>query len=157
MRLTGLLWWIDRWRKSSAFMDMTLEEQGAYRNLLDEAHLRGGPLPNDERILAKACGDSTAWTRVRRTVLARFDLQADGFHNITLDKILKESVRRAQKQADYRERRNGHGNGHGNVVGIAAGNKRGNRLGSPDPDPDPDLGTVSGAGTRKKQRASSHN
>ena len=67
-------WWIDRWQKSTAFKDMTLEEQGAYRNLLDELWLRDGGLPNDERILARLCGDSLAWERVRVAVLAHFQL-----------------------------------------------------------------------------------
>jgi uncharacterized protein YdaU (DUF1376 family) len=130
-------------------MDMTLEEQGAYRNLLDEAHLRGGPLPNDPRILAKACGDALAWPRVQIAVMARFDLRDDGWHNDTLDKILKESVRRATKQERYRERL------HGNASGNKNGNKQGNKLGSPDPSPSPSLisGTVSGAGTKKTRRA----
>ena len=38
-------WWIDRWRKSTAYTDMTAEEQGVYRNLLDELWLRDGVLP----------------------------------------------------------------------------------------------------------------
>lgn len=103
MRLTAMWWWIDRWRKSSAYMDMTLEEQGAYRNLLDEAHLRGGALPNDERILAKACGDAFAWSRVRSVVMARFVLEPDGWHNKTLDEVHHESLRRAEKQKRWRE------------------------------------------------------
>lgn len=143
MRLLALYWWIDRWRKSSAFMDMTLEEQGAYRNLLDEAHLRGGPLPNDERILAKACGDATAWPRVRVSVMARFELQLDGWHNLTLDKILSESVRRAVNQANYRTRKN---NGHSNEAGNGSNNKRHNKPASPSPSPSPSLVSVSGAG-----------
>lgn len=122
MRLTALWWWIDRWRKSTAFMDMTLEEQGAYRNLIDEAHLRGGPLPNDERILAKACGDARKWKKVRASVMARFTLTAEGWRNETLDAVLKESQRRADKQRNYR---NGRGNGAGNTGG------------SPDPSPSP--------------------
>jgi len=91
MRLHALWWWIDRWRKSTAYTDMTLEEQGAYRNLLDEAQLRGGPLPNDDRILAKACGDALAWSRVRTVVMARFVLKDDGWHNETLDHVLASS------------------------------------------------------------------
>ena len=111
-------WWIDRWRKSTAYTDMTLEEQGAYRNLLDEAHLRGGYLPNDERILAKACGDAHAWKRVRKTVLARFAKTSRGLHNETLNSVMKESVRRAKKQADYRARLDAiNGNGGGNSAG----------------------------------------
>lgn len=95
-----MFWWIDRWRKSSAFMDMTLEEQAAYRNLLDEAHLRGGPLPNDERILAKACGDALAWERVRTAVIARFYLQPDGWHNETLDEIYTKSAELSYERSE---------------------------------------------------------
>jgi uncharacterized protein YdaU (DUF1376 family) len=91
-RRTGMLWWIDRWRKSTAFTDMTLEEQGAYRNLLDEAQLRGGPIPNDERILAKACGDATAWPRVREVVLARFELTPEGWRNATADEVREKGI-----------------------------------------------------------------
>lgn len=81
-------------------MDMTLEEQGAYRNLLDEAHLRGGPLPNDERILAKACGDALAWPRIQKTVMARFELQRDGWHNETLDEIYSKSAELSSERAE---------------------------------------------------------
>lgn len=124
MRLTGLWWWIDRWRKSTAYTDMTLEEQGAYRNLLDEASLRGGPLPNNERVLAKACGDATRWADIRRVVLSRFKLTPDGWRNETLDSVLHESERRAKKQRAYRASLgNGRGNGRGNAAGNAAGNK----------------------------------
>jgi uncharacterized protein YdaU (DUF1376 family) len=114
MRMTGLWWWIDRWRKSTAFMDMTLEEQGAYRNLLDEAALRGGRLPNDDRILAKACGDAFAWKRVRSAVMPRFTLAEDGWHNETLDEVLNESRRRAHKQRTYRQ---AHSSGQSNTAG----------------------------------------
>ncbi len=146
MRLTALWWWIDRWRKSSAFMDMTLEEQGAYRNLLDEAHLRGGPLPLDERILAKACGDALAWPKVRTAVLARFEKQADGWHNTTLEEVLAQSVRRATNQANYRNRNNGHDNG--------TGNKSDNKPDSPDPSPSLLSGSGSGSVSGEKQKNS---
>lgn len=87
-RMTGIWWWIDRWRKSTAFTDMTLEEQGAYRNLIDEVTLRDGPLPNDERILAKASGDARRWPKVRRRVLSHFTLGPDGcWHNATADEV----------------------------------------------------------------------
>jgi len=105
MGLSALWWWIDRWRKSSAFMNMNLEQQGAYRNLLDEATLRGGALPNDQRILAKASGDATRWRKVKPQIMRHFELKSDGFwHNETLDKVLAESHRRAEKQREYRSR-----------------------------------------------------
>jgi len=105
----ALYWWIDRWQKSTAFKDMTLEQQGAYRNLLDEAALRGGAIPNRESTLAKACGDATRWSTVRDVVLARFYLTTEGWRNKTLDTVLAETVRRADNQRRYRERkRDGH-------------------------------------------------
>lgn len=107
MRLTGLWWWIDRWRKSSAFLNMTLEEQGAYRNLLDAAALQGGALPNDDRILANASGDAIAWRRLKQTVMARFRLIDGAWRNETLDEVLAESVSRAERQKRYRHGKNG--------------------------------------------------
>lgn len=158
--LTGLWWWVDRWKASTAYMDMTLEEQGAYRNLLDEAFLRGGPLPKDERILAKACGDALAWKKVRAAVMPHFYDAADGWRNETLDGVIAESQRRADKQHRYRNRGaatdppdgNADGNGTGNAVGNARGNeegrKGGNAAGSLDLDLDLDLGSDSGSESR---------
>ena len=100
--MTGLLWWIDRWRTSAAFREMTLEEQGAYRNLLDEAYLNGGLLPNDDRILAKACGDATRWPAVRDRVLAKFTLTPAGWLNETLSAVLHRSQARADRVRRFR-------------------------------------------------------
>ena len=155
MRFSGLWWWIDRWRKSTAYMDMTLEAQGAYRNLLDEATLRGGPLPNNERILAKACGDVRAWRRVRPVVMARFTLGADGWHNETLDLILAESARRAERQRAYRN--GGHNAGHnGDHNGSHNAPHNGGHNDRRPPDPDPDLSTTPysppSRGTKKPRR-----
>ena len=130
--MNALWWWIDRWRKSTAYTDMTLEQQGAYRNLIDEATLRGGAIPDDERVLAKACGDAKAWRRIKGVVLARFTRTDAGWRNDTLDEVLKQSQRRAEKQARYRDNR------RGNNSGNEAGNNGGNKPGYPDPDPDPD-------------------
>jgi uncharacterized protein YdaU (DUF1376 family) len=150
MALLGLLWWIDRWRKSSAYMDMTLAEQGAYRNLLDEAHLRGGVLPLAERVLAKASGDAVAWPRVRAAVLAHFTKRPDGYHNATLQAVLKQSERRAENQRNYRRRRhNEPNNGHGNAVG----NNPDNQPASPDPDPRSNASPITERAPRRALRA----
>lgn len=149
MATLGLWWWIDRWRKSTAFTDMTLEEQGAYRNLLDEATLRGGALPNDERILAKACGDATRWKRVREAVLARFPLDPDGNRrNATLDEVLYQGERRRRNQQSYRDRKgtnlsgnasdNAADNGRAHAVVHVATNKATHKAAYPDPDQDPE-------------------
>ena len=104
MKLRGMTWWIDRWRQSTAVVDLSLEEQGAYRNLLDAATLRGGALPADERILAKASGDALRWKALRPIVMRHFVKGDDGcYHNETLDEVIKQSARRAEKQRAYRE------------------------------------------------------
>lgn len=136
--LTGLWWWIDRWRKSSAYMDMTLEQQGAYRNLLDEATLRGGALPTDERILAKACGDATRWSKVRDVVMARFTLQPDGWHHATLDEVLTRSDEIRTTRA--KSGRRGGLTTQASRQANRQANDEANRVVNgqpPDPDPDP--------------------
>jgi uncharacterized protein YdaU (DUF1376 family) len=100
---------------------MSLEEQGAYRNVLDEATLRGGPIPDDDDLLARACGDARKWRKVRAAVMSHFSLQADGWRHETVDEVLRESKRRAEKQRNYRDRHghasgNGNGNEHGNDI-----------------------------------------
>lgn len=99
------LWWrIDLWRKSTAFTDMTLEQQGAYRNLLDEAWLRRGALPITDRVLARVSGDPARWPRLKSVVLKRFVLGPDGcYHNATLDQILNVSANRAARQKRWRD------------------------------------------------------
>ena len=104
MRLSALWWWIDRWRQSSAYTSMSLEEQGAYRNLLDEAWLRGGALEDDDDILAKACGDPRRWPKLRKRLMRHFAKHHDGWHNDILDAVLRQSIRRATNQRSYRDR-----------------------------------------------------
>ena len=115
-RQFGYMWWVDRWRASTAFTDMTLEQQGAYRNLLDEARVRGGCIPNDEHLLGRASGDPVKWPKLRAVVLRRFVLTAEGWRNQTLDQVLHAAARRATKQRAYRGRL-ANGNPGGNSRG----------------------------------------
>ena len=80
-------WWIDRWRKSTAYTDMTLAEQGAYRNLLDELWLRDGLLPISDRAIAKISGDAIEWPKLREVVMARFIRTPQGYRNETHDAV----------------------------------------------------------------------
>jgi len=90
-------WWIDRWRKSTAYTDMTLAEQGAYRNLLDELWLRNGLLPNDDRILGKVAGDSLEWPTVRAAVMRRFVKVENGWRHPTHDEVAAAPAAQAAK------------------------------------------------------------
>ena len=121
MKLTGMMWWIDRWRKSTAFMDMSAAEQGAYRNLIDEAWLRKGAIPNNPRLLAKASGDPEVWPDIRDSVMQRFYLNDGAWHNETVDSLMRHAQRGAKKQRDYRER---HGNKAGNAPVTKAVTRR---------------------------------
>ena len=75
---------------------MTLAEQGAYRNLLDELWLRHGFLPNDERILAKIAGDAAEWPNVRSSVLSRFRLTTSGWRHDTHDEVAAFNYKQAK-------------------------------------------------------------
>lgn len=139
MQMRALWWWIDRWRKSTAYTDMTLEQQGAYRNLLDEACLRGGPLPNDDGILAKACGDPRRWNKVRAAVLKHFTLYPDGWRNTTLDAVLKRSEeirhdRAESGRAGAKQRWQTHSKRDGKPDGKPIATAMANPM-APDPDP----------------------
>jgi hypothetical protein len=64
MRLTGLWWWIDRWRESVAYHTLSLGEQGLHRELINRAIVRGGWLPHDRAILQRATGTTAReWSR----------------------------------------------------------------------------------------------
>lgn len=143
--LRGLYWWIDRWRKSTAYTDLTLEQQGAYRNLLDEQTLRDGPIPDDERILAKACGDALAWPRVRDAVLARFERVDGGWINRTCAEVNAKGkdLRAKRSCAGAKGNRSRWGQrklGERSIAkGIANPIAKGiANASSPDPDPDKD-------------------
>ena len=138
-------WWIDRWQKSTGFKDLTLAEQGGYRNLLDELWLRDGALPDDERVLAKLCGDALEWPKIREHVLAHFHLVDGMWRNETHDEVQGESHKRATKQKRYRDRKRDSGvDGHvaDNVIHNGRDNGRPNVGPSPSPDPDPFVRTT---------------
>jgi uncharacterized protein YdaU (DUF1376 family) len=96
--MTGMMWWIDRWRKSTAFTDMTLEEQGAYRNLLEEAWLRGGAIPNNRRVLARASGDVKRWAKVEANVLRKFYETGGEYRHETVDELFAKAQKNASKR-----------------------------------------------------------
>jgi len=139
--MRAVWWWTDRWRKSTAYTDMTAEEQGLYRNLLDEIwHRPNGVIPDDPRILENISGDKRAWKRSGKKVLLWMQKVPGGWTNDTALEVRQQSKRRADKQQAYRERlRLVGGNGAGNGVSNAAGNNPGSP--SPSPSLKRDLGT----------------
>lgn len=82
--MRGAMWWIDRWRQSTAYTDMNAEEQGLYRNLLDDVWLREDhTIPDDPKILARVSGDPEAWARSGEKVLRWMERVDAGWTNAT--------------------------------------------------------------------------
>jgi uncharacterized protein YdaU (DUF1376 family) len=76
----------------NATRHLTLEEVGAYRNLLDSLWLLNGPLPDDEDELAGHAGATKEeWARVRARVMKFFTPAAGG--GWTQERVDKESSR----------------------------------------------------------------
>lgn len=125
-------WWIDRWRQSAAYTDMTAEEQGLYRNLLDEVWLREDHIvPDDERILGRVSGDHEAWKRCGKKVLRWMKKVPGGWTQTTALEVIGQSTRRAANQKRYRENRN-------NTADNATDNGGDNKPDSPSPSPSKD-------------------
>ena len=126
-------WWIDRWRKSTAYTDMTAEEQGLYRNLLDEVWLREDHIiPDDPRILARVSGDHEAWKKHGKKVLKWMEKVDGGWTNNTAMEVINQSQRRAETQKRYRLKKNNKGDNTGD-----------NNPDSPSPSPSPSPSKVS--------------
>lgn len=80
------------WLTSEKVMSMTLEQQGAYMNLLCHAWINEG-LPNDDAILARLSGMGDAWLKGgSRLVRGCFKLKGDRLINEK-----QESIRENQK------------------------------------------------------------
>jgi uncharacterized protein YdaU (DUF1376 family) len=177
--MRGAWWWIDRWRRSSAFIDFTLAQQGAYRNLIDELWLRGGVLPDDDRTLARASGDPMEWPAMRERVMAKFYRTEAGWRHTTVDEVMGKSGDLREKRATAGRKgfekvargEKGHFTGNngqtdGQTTPDATGNATGNTDGqttaypvavsvlrNPSQEPEPSNGTVSHAGADWTPRA----
>jgi len=132
-------WWLDRWRKSSAYRDLTPEQKGMYRDLLDEVWLReGGVIPDDDRVLGLIVGDPERWKVLRETILSRFRRVKGGWTNDTAQEVMGQAKRRRDNQKAYRDRlhsNNKSDNGADNDGDHATDNTADNNPDSPSPSP----------------------
>ncbi|HXK37022.1 MAG TPA: DUF1376 domain-containing protein, partial [Candidatus Paceibacterota bacterium] len=132
-------WWLDRWRKSSAYRDLTPEQKGMYRDLLDEVWLReDGVIPDDDRVLGLIVGDPARWRELRSTILSRFRKVKGGWTHDTALEVIGQAKRRRDNQKAYRDRlrdRSQSGNGTDNAVDNATDNTTDNKPDSPSPSP----------------------
>jgi uncharacterized protein YdaU (DUF1376 family) len=126
-------WWIDRWRQSAAYRDLTPEQKGMYRDLLDEVWLRDDHvIPDDDRVLGLIVGDPDRWRVLRDSILCRFTRAGAGWTHDTALEVIAQSKTRADRQKRYRDsKRNADHNAERN-----GGDNRGR---SPSPSPSPSL------------------
>ncbi len=91
---TWMKFYVADWLMSEAGRLFTLEEQGAYLNLLCQQFNRGGYLPNREDDLSKLahCADMEQWARVRERVMSKFRLTDDG-HQVFNERVSREHER----------------------------------------------------------------
>ena len=132
-------WWLDRWRKSSAYRDLTPEQKGMYRDLLDEVWLReGGVIPDDDRVLGLIVGDPERWKVLRESILSRFRRVKGGWTNDTAQEVMGQAKRRRDNQKAYRDRlhsNNKSDNGADNDRDNDSDNTTDNNPDSPSPSP----------------------
>ena len=144
--------WIDRWRKSTAYTDMTLAEMGAYRNLLDELWLRDGLLPLNERSLARAAGSEAEWPAVREAVLSHFMKTPEGWRNLTHDEVMAKTKAIQQVRADVGRLGGLRSQAKARANGLANANQSGNQTPqAKDNPPSPSPSPYSGSGSKEKK------
>ncbi len=152
-------WWIDRWRKSTAYICMSLEEQGLYRNLLDAVWLFDGrPIPDDLKALISASGgDAAAWERAGAKVLQWMRRVEGGWTNDTALAVMTEtralSAKRAEAGLKGMASRWGKNNKPDNKPHNKPDNKHDNKIIAPSPSPSLDLDHLKGtAGVQGEKR-----
>ena len=96
-------WWPNRWAGSTAAKMMSLEERGAYHELLDWQWQGRGYLPGDPVLIARLCGfDPTLYP----AVLKQFPLTDDGRRsNPVLLQIWETQIRRHKNRSDSAKKR----------------------------------------------------
>lgn len=79
---------------------LTTEQHGAYRLLIDECWMREGLLPDDDRLLAKLAGLSSAkWSKTKPEVMAFFVWTPDGWRHKRLSQELDKVATAYAKRA----------------------------------------------------------
>ena len=75
----------------AGFMSLTLEERGAYQTLLDLIYDRGGPILDNERLLAGYMGCSVRkWRLLREQLIEKRKIRLNDAGEITNDRAEKE-------------------------------------------------------------------
>lgn len=84
-------------------LGMSLEEKGAYSIVLDLIYDRQGPIPDDARYIAGACGCSVRkWNAIRERLIAigKIVVRDDTISNFRAEKELENSAKTSRKLAE---------------------------------------------------------
>ncbi len=87
----------------TGFMSLTLEERGAYQTILDMIYDRGGPIVNNDRLLAGYMGVSVRkWAALRDTLITKGKIVIDGEFIINERAIfeIEKAAKTARKLAE---------------------------------------------------------
>ena len=99
------MWWIDRWMLSEARSDMTMEERGLYRELLDRAWLREAVLPADaERLRKLADATPEEWARSWPAVSIHFERVDGGLCNRAQAELYRVAAQTHSKRKEAGQR-----------------------------------------------------
>src|SRR5689334_14273251 len=92
--------WVDRWTGSSAFL-LPISAKGLYREMLSQAWLRGGKLPNDPASIQRAVGCTPEEWAANWPLIARYFRAKNGqLFNQTQAKIYRQAVRLSSTRSD---------------------------------------------------------
>lgn len=84
-------------------LGMTLEEKGAYSIVLDLIYDRQGPIPDDARYIAGACGCSVRkWNAIRERLIdiGKIVVRGDMISNFRAEKELENAAKTSRKLAE---------------------------------------------------------
>ncbi|WP_278376985.1 DUF1376 domain-containing protein [Sphingobium yanoikuyae] len=87
----------------TGFMSLTLEERGAYQTILDLIYDRGGPIVDNDRLLAGYMGVSLRkWAALRDTLVSKGKIAVEGGHITNARAIfeLEKSSKTSRKLAE---------------------------------------------------------
>ena len=94
----------------TGFMSLSLEERGAYQTILDMIYDRGGPIVNNDRLLAGYMGVSLRkWASIRDALSAKGKIAIEGGH-IANERAIFEIEKAAKTSRKHAE--NGSKGGH---------------------------------------------
>ena len=92
---------------------LNFAEQGVYRALIDEYMMTGGPLPDDDKILARIVGATPKeWARFAPAIRAFFTPINGVLRHVKCDEVLTHQKGKSETARQSAQRRwNGTGNG----------------------------------------------